>query len=419
MNTVVVCGISHKTSLIEERERISFGNTSISGALSALMMKPAVRECVIVSTCNRVEIYAACKNSKDCFGDISEFLCEINEQVQSDFIEKKFYFFEGIEAISHLHRVAAGMDSMVVGELQIVGQMKRAYEDALQNRTAGPTLNKLFQSAFATMKKIKNEAGEYYHTVSVSSVAVQLSKRGAGKIRIAGKNRRKASKLACSVGGETLSLAEIKLWMRKTDIVISATGSSDYILKREDLLDAMKLRKNKPISLIDIAFPRDIDPKAGNIEGVFLYDMDDLQNIIEKNRDSSEKILYEAEKIIRDAGGKFISWQKGLKAFPVIVELRRKTEEIVNRETVRAITKIESLERDGGCGKEERNRILKSLTHSIMAKFLHGPVTKLKREAAKSPEQSSYVDIARDLFELSGEISADSAHDENKNRKQG
>ncbi len=448
METVVVCGISHKTSPIEERERVSFGNMTAGEVLRALIVKRAVNECVMVSTCNRIEIYAACKNSEECFGGISEFLCELNEQVQRDFIRNKFYFFEGVEAIRHLHRVAAGMDSMVVGEPQILGQLKRAYETALQNRTAGITLNKLFQSAFSTTKKIKNKTGGCSHTVSVSSVAaqlarnifgdiekcsvmvvgtgeaseeaaIQLAKRGAGKIRIAGKNRKKASQLAFSVGGETLTLEEIGLWMRKTDIVISATGSPDYILKREDLLDAMKLRKNEPISLIDIAFPRDIDPKVGDIEGVFLYDMDDLQNIVEKNRVSLRKSLYEAENIIREDSERFVFWQKGLKAFPLIVELRKKTGEIVNEETLKAIAKIDALEKQGNCDKEERDRVLKSLTRSIMGKFLHSPVTKLKGEAAQSPEQSSYVDVVRELFELSGENSTEISRNENKNRKQG
>ncbi|WP_462137796.1 glutamyl-tRNA reductase [Candidatus Mycalebacterium sp.] len=447
MSTVVVCGISHKTSPIEERERISFaGETPLSAPLLSLASKPAINECVIVSTCNRVEIYAVCESNNRCFDEISEFLCEFNDAIHSDFIEKKFYFHEGVDAVCHLHKVAAGMDSMVVGEPQILGQLKRSYETALENHTVGTVLNKLFQSSFATTKKIKNETGVGSHMVSVSSVAaklarnifgeiekcsvmivgtgeaaqdaaVQLAKRGAGQIRIAARNSVEAAKLASSLGAETLALGEIGLWLRKTDIVISATGSSGYILKHEDLSDTMKLRKNKPISLIDIAFPRDIDPKVRDIEGVFLYDMDDLRNIVDNNLDSLRKSLDRAEEMIKDAGEKFVFWHKGLKAFPLIVELKRKTEESAREEVLKTIAKIDSIEKSG-LGKEERDKAIEHLAHTLTGKFLHAPVTKLKQDAANAPNQISYVEIVRSLFELS-ETSVEPSKDENQNRKQG
>ncbi len=448
MDTIVVFGISHKTSPIEERERVSFGSTSlkVEQSLNLLVLKPSINECVIVSTCNRVEIYAACGDCERGLDEISDFLCELNERVRSDFLEKNFYFLEGIDAIRHLHRVAAGMDSMVIGEPQILGQLKRAYETAHKAGTAGLKLNKLFQSAFFTVKKIKNQTGVGSHMVSVSSVAVklarnifgeiekcsvmvvgtgeaaaeaatQLVKRGVMEMRIAGRNIQEATKLASSLGGTTLSLGEINKWMRKTDIVISATSSSDYILKTEDITDIMKLRKNEPISLIDIAFPRDIDPKIKDIEGVFLYDMDDLQNIVDKNLDSLRKSLDEAEEMIKIAADKFVLWQKGLKAFPLIVEFRKQTEEMVKEETLKAISKINSLEKTGDCDKKKRDEILWSLVRRIKEKFLHKPVTKLKKEASNSREPGVYVEMARNLFELSGEDSEYSYENENWKQK--
>ncbi len=180
---VVVFGISHKTSPIEERERISFGGESKTAeALRALALKPSLSECVILSTCNRVEIYAVCQNGEQCFDDISSFLREFNGQIGRDFIEEKFYFLEGFDAICHIYGVAAGMDSMVIGEPQILGQLKRAYETALEARTVGTALNKLFQNAFSTIKRIKNETGIGSHTVSVSSVAVNLARNIFGEI---------------------------------------------------------------------------------------------------------------------------------------------------------------------------------------------------------------------------------------------
>ncbi len=442
MNKIVVFGISHRTSPIEERERISFGNEIEGRVFDALLSKSSISECVIVSTCNRVEIYATCDDSAKCFDEISSFLREFNGQVGADFIEKKFYFLEGEKAIRHLYRVAAGMDSMVVGEPQILGQLRRAYEAACKNRSVGTTLNKLFQSAFSAIKKIKNETGVGLHMVSVSSVAVklvrnifgdiekcpvivvgtgeaaaeaatQLAKRGAGNIRIAGRNEREAAKLASSLGGSAMGLGEVSSRLKKTDIIISATGSSNYILKREDVRDAMKLRKNKPISLIDIAFPRDIDPGVRDIEGIFLYDMDDLQNIIDRNLDGLRASLDEAEEIIKIRCEQFLLWQKGLKAFPVIVELRKQIEEMVGEELRKTIAKIDLLERNGVYDKAKRDEALRSLSHRIMEKFLHKPVTKLKREAASSSsERDIYVDMVRNLFEL------DPLENENKNREQ-
>lgn len=447
MENVVVCGINHKTSPIEERERFSFSEGAGTGdALRALVSAPSMSECVIVSTCNRVEIYAACEDGDRCFDTISGFLCDMDGRAGNEFIEKKFYFLEGADAVSHLYRVAAGLDSMVVGEPQILGQLKRSYETALENGAAGPVLNKLFQSAFSSTKKIKNETGFGSHTVSVSSVAVklaknifgdiekcrvmvvgtgeaaaeaatELAKRGAGEIRIAGRDKKEAAKLASSVGGKTIGIGEIGLWMRQTDIVITATGSANYILKTGDLSDAMKLRKNRPVSLIDIAFPRDVDPKARNIEGVFLYDMDDLQNIVDKNLDSLRKSVDMAEEMIRALSERFISWRDGLKAFPLIVELRKKTGRAAEEEIIKAISRMDALEKTGDLGKEERDGIVRSLADRLAGKFLHTPVTKLKREAALSPEAKLYADTVKKLFDL--HETAGSSENEDKDRKQG
>ncbi len=247
-----------------------------------------------------------------------------------------------------------------------------------------------------------------------------MPKRGAGEIRIAGRNEKETAKLASSLGGSTVRIGETGLWLRKTDIVISATGSSNYILKPSDVRDAVKLRKNKPISLIDIAFPRDIDPKVREIENVFLYDMDDLQNIVDRNLDKLRKSLDEAKEIIKVRAEQFVRWQDGLKAFSAIVELRKQTEEMVGEEILKTIAKLDSLDRTGGCGKSERDEALWSLSRRITGKFLHKPVTGLKREAANSPlERGAYVEAVRNIFELSGESREESPEDENQNRKQG
>ena len=381
--TVVVCGMSHKTSPIEERERVSVsGEGGAREALRALVSSESVDECVIVSTCNRVEIYAACANSAECFDTISEFLCGARGGAGGD----KLYFLEGAAAARHLYRVSAGLDSMVVGEPQILGQVRRAYETARAAGATGAALNKLFQSAFSSVKKIKNETGIGSHAASVSSVAIklarnifgdiascsvmvvgtgeaaadaaaQLAKRGAGEIRIAARDLKEGAKLAAIVGAKPISMAEIVLWIRKTDIVISATGSSNYILKTEDIEDAMKLRNNKPISLIDIAFPRDIDPSVRGIGGVFLYDMDDLQNFIEKDRDTLRRNLDRAEEMAKNESRKFTSWRGGLKAFPLIVELRKKAGAVAREETVKTLSKLNSLEQKGGT-KEQRERLI-------------------------------------------------------------
>ena len=438
--TVIVCGMSHKTSPVEERERVSVGGEKATReALGALLSRESVGECVIVSTCNRVEVYAACVNGAECFDAISEFLCGARGAGGED----RLYFLEGAEAARHLFRVSAGLDSMVVGEPQILGQLRRAYETARAEGATGAALNTLFQSAFSSAKKIKNETGIGSHAASVSSVAIklarnifgdisscsvmvvgtgeaaadaaaQLAKRGAGEIRIAARDPKEGAKLAAIVGGKPVSMAEIGLWIRKTDIVISATGSSNYILKTEDLEDAMKLRKNKPVSLIDIAVPRDIDPAVRGIGGVFLYDMDDLQNFVEKNRDTLRRNLGRAEEMAKNESLKFTSRRGGLKAFPLIVELRKKARAVVREETVKTLSKLDSLEQRGG-EKERRERLIWQLSETLMEKFLHAPMTKLKMETANSEDKNAYAETVKTLFDLSGELSAD----EDKDRKQG
>lgn len=446
MGKIVVCGTSHQKSPIEDLERVSSGGFRAEKTLGALASKPSVSECVTVSTCNRVEIYAVCKNSEQCFEEISEFLCEHNAQIRQNFIREKFYFLEEIEAVRHLYRVAAGMDSMVRGEPQILGQLKRAYEAAIEARTVGTVLNKLFQSSFSTVKKIKNETGVGSHTDSVSSVAVKLArnifgdigecsvmiagtgeaaseaagemaKRGVKKITIAGGSSKRYTKLACSLGAKAAGIGEIGLHLIKTDITISAARSSNYILKPDDVRYAMKMRKNEPLCLIDIALPRNIDPKVRDIEGVFLYDMDDLKNIVDKNRAGLRKSFDEAEKIIKARSRKFALWKEGLKAFPVIVELKKQMGEMAKEETLKALAKLESLEKRGECDKAKRDEILRSLSRRITGKFLHNPLAALKREAANSSaDRSGYVDTVRSLFRLSGEDPEQSTGNENQNR---
>ena len=435
MDTVVVCGMSHKTSPVEERERLSIGGKE---ALSALTAIPSVSECVIVSTCNRVEIYAAGENGARCLDDLCEFVHGASG------ISDGLYFFEGTDAARHLYRVSAGLDSMVVGEAQILGQIRRAYETALEAEATGPMLNKLFQKAFVATKKIKKETGIGSHTASVSSVAIklarnifgdiancsvmvvgtgeaaseaatQLARRGVRDIRIAARNMKEAANLAAEIGGRSIGIAEIGLWIRKTDMVISATGSSNYILKFEDMADAMKLRKNEPISVIDIAVPRDIEPTVRNIEGVFLYDMDDLMNFVEKDRDILRRNLKKAEDMARDESEKFFAWREGVKAFPLIVELKRRAESVAREEALKTVSKLNSLGDDDT--KENREKLILQLADTLTGKFLHEPVTKLKRETAASPGTSEYAETVRALFGLP-EDSGSSA-DEDKDRKQG
>lgn len=417
---IVLVGISHKTAPVEIREQISFSKSEIEKALDGLADLVSVLECVIVSTCNRVEIYAVTDDPERCSNDIRQFIYGFHN-ITSDFPESKFYVLSNSSAVKHLYRVAASVDSMVIGEPQILGQVKESYKTAFAAGTTGIILNRLLQSSFFAAKRIRSETQIGSHAVSVSYLTVELAKRifedlsarsvmlvgtgemgelsarhllnsGVKKLLISSRNFNNAYDLSQKLNGEPIKLEEIYYRLKDVDIVITATGSADFIFKEEHIHQALKLRKNEPMFLIDIAVPRDIDPRVEDISGAYLYDVDDLQNVMEKNLDSRMEHAKDAEKIVNRVEQSFSRWLGSLKVLPTIIELKNHFKNIERNELDKALRKLETV-------NERERKIIENLATGIVDKIMHHPVTNLKRETSTSLG-ALYTDAVKELFGL-------------------
>jgi glutamyl-tRNA reductase len=325
---IVVIGLSHHTSPVTVRERFAFADTTIPGALQTLKERGIVDEAVIVSTCNRVELYAATSQSPDeALAGIRKFLVE-HHAYEGEMNGEMFAFAEP-RSVEHLFRVACGLDSMVLGETEILGQIKKAYELALQHKHTGGRLNKTFQNAFNVAKKIRTETNIQRGSVSVGSVAVELAEkifndlsertvmvigagdtsektarsllsRGAKSIIVANRSFDKAEALAAELGGRAVNFDTWLNEFERVDIVISSTSAPHYVLDRTKLAPLMKLRKNRPLLLVDIAVPRDIDPEVNLLNQVYLFNIDDLQQIANDYMQQRREEIAKCESIIQE-----------------------------------------------------------------------------------------------------------------------
>ena len=423
MMQIVIVGISYKTAPVELREQFAFSQSSLETALPILHSNENIEECAILSTCNRVEIYAVSDNVEKSVVQIKEFLSEFHSISQDRFSECLF-IFTGQMAVRHLFKVASSIDSMVIGEPQILGQMKQAYRIAKNKKTVGLILNRLFNTAFFIAKKVRTETNIGTQAVSISYAAVELAKRifddlskrtimlvgtgemgeltakhlikaGITELIIASRNFGNAEALAQKLNGNPVSMDEIYYFLKNVDIVISATGASEYLINTHHVRDALKLRKNEPIFLIDIAVPRDIDPRVEEIENIYLYDIDDLKGVVDENIHSRKENAQLAVGIVAHGERNFIRWLDSLKAIPTIVLLKKRFEDIKELEIQKAINKFENLS-----AKDER--VLNSLVSGIIGKILYHPLTNLKKETSSSLG-ALYMESIRRIFELDNE----------------
>ncbi len=424
---LVAIGLNHKTAPIEIREKLAFSDAEIEKALWQAQGLPSLNENMILSTCNRVEIYAASRMTENAVFELKDFLSKYHGLSLKEF-ENSLYCFVGEEAVRHIFRVASSLDSMVVGEPQILGQIKSAYEIATQAKTSGLILHKLLHRAFFVAKRVRNETRIGNSAVSVSFVAVELAKKifgaleekvvlliGAGemselaarhlvsggvkKVLVANRTYERAVTLAEEFKGEPIPFDEMAQGLRKADIVISATGSPQYLIRHDPVAKVMKDRKQKPIFFIDIADPRDIEPKVGDIENVYLYNIDDLQHVANENIQGREKEAQNAEAIVREEVAKFVHWYRSLDITPTIVALRKKFDEIRKKELQKTLSLHPNL-------SEKERKSLEALTSAIINKILHEPLTLLKR----NPENGSselYLDTLQTLFGLSEKLPED------------
>jgi glutamyl-tRNA reductase len=416
---IIVIGTNHKLASVCFREHISFSPDSLPRALNELIKREGVHEAIILSTCNRIEIYAITDESKENIP--LDFLATYHG-VDSRLLSERAYCFEGLEAIKHLFLVTSSLDSMVVGETQISGQVKNAFEAALKADSSGEVLNKLFAKAASVQKRIRTETTIGEGTVSVSYAAVQLAKRvlgpiedkkvlivgagemaelavqnivarGASEVMVLNRTRERAVDLAKRFHGIPMGLEEKLHALSEADIVISSTGASNYVIKRNELNDLVKKRHNRPLLLIDIAVPRDIEPDVNCLENVCLFNIDDLQEVVKDNLMKRKGEAEKAERIIAEEVGKCHSWLQALQVNPTIKLLREKADKIRTAELYRFLKKHKNL-------SEDQKSAVDHLTKALVNKLLQQPTLTLKESVRKREDVHQYTDKLCELFAL-------------------
>jgi glutamyl-tRNA reductase len=417
---LVLVGVNHKMTPVEIRERLAFSRGELEASLERLVSHPEVIENIILSTCNRVEIYARVRDTSKGVALLKDFICDYHNIPAGD-LDNYFYSFQGEQAVEHLFRVSSSLDSMVLGEAQILGQVKEAYSTARSLRSTGMVLNQLFEKAFNVAKKVREETGIAERGVSISSAAVELARKifedlenrsvmlvGTGEMaELAAKNLisygvktvyvcsrtyERAETLAKTLNGCALDFDMFKEEMHKADIVITSTASPKFIIKKDMVEHAIHQRKNKPIFFIDIAVPRDIEPEVNDLENVYLYDIDDLQSVVSANVKEREKEAETAMELIQKEVTKFNNWVVSLDAVPTIVEIRNRAESIRKNELEKALSKMEPL-------SDQDKNTLNLMTQSVINKIFHKPTINLKKQT-QSQEGHVYLKAIRHLFHL-------------------
>lgn len=429
MKTLTI-GVSHRTAPVELRERLAFSEKETPEALARIIALEHVREAALVSTCNRVEIYAASDRPDEAAARIKEFLAD-RRPVSYEEIENHAYEYIGEDAVKHLYRVCAGLDSMVLGEPQILGQMKDSYRVAAHANSTGVILNKMFHKAFQAAKRIRTETRVGNYAVSVAGTAVELAAKifgelsecsallvgagnmgeltaqhlvgaGVSEILITNRTYETAERLAGKFGGSPVRFDELDCTLPRADIIIATTGAPRPVISYRMVHDALKARKHKPVFLIDIAVPRDVEPKVNRLEGAYLYDIDDLRDITEVHRRKREQEAAMAEVIVAEEVAKFRAWQATLDVVPTVICLRSRFEEVARHEVQKALDSVPE------AGEKERSAI-ELLGHNIVQKLLHEPTTMLKRCAENG--YSEMAEACRSLFNLSAEAPEEQEED--------
>ena len=422
MNIITV-GLSHKTAPVEIREKLSFPSQTIGEPLNRLCTSYGINEGVIISTCNRVEVFAVTKDIEKGLWQVKKFLSDYHN-IPLEELDGHLYTYTAEDAVKHLFRVCAGLDSMVIGEPQILGQAKDAYGYALQHKTAGVIMNKLFHKAFSVAKRIRTETKIGSSAVSISYAAVELAKKifgtlqgrsvmliGAGEmaelaaryllsngvqeILIANRTYEKAIEVAKSFNGTPIMFREFTHYLKKVDIIVTSTAAPRFIIHPEQIEEVIKERKNRPMFFIDISVPRNVDPLINNIDNIYLYNVDDLQGVVEANLKERAKEAKEAEAIIHEELGNFHRWVKSLDVVPTIVALKKKLEETRKSELEKGLSSLNGLQ-------EKDIQVIDAMTKAIVNKIVHDPVTHLKKEANKV-EGDFYIEATRRLFDLDKE----------------
>ncbi len=418
---IVLFGVNHKTAPVEVRERLALTEKECPVRLIFDSL-PSCQEVVFLSTCNRVEIIAASSHPEKALQEIKAF-CTDQSHLDPVSLSKCSYDHVGQSAIRHVFRVASSLDSMVVGEPQILGQLKDAYRMALKEGCSGQLLNKLMHKAFSVAKRIRTETRIASQAVSISYAAVALAKKifgdlsgkkamliGAGEMAelaaqhlktngieelvVANRTLERAVELAKALDGKAISLQELDDALIETDIVISSTGAPGVIIKKEQVKRIMRPRRHRLLFFIDIAVPRDIDPGVNDIDNVYLFDIDELKEVVEENKAERQKEAVKAERIIEAEVIKFQSWLRSLDVVPIIKGLQEKAELLRQRELARTLKNLKHL-------SEKDIKAIEKLTQSLVNKLLHDPIMFLKKGSEMDDTEQVLSMISR-IFSLNG-----------------
>jgi len=416
---LMIIGVNHKVAPVEVREKLAHTGETENPVL-AVSRIPGCLESCFLGTCNRVEVICAADSPREIAKDVRKVLFG-RSNLSDQEAERYSYTHIGRDAVLHLFRVAASLDSMIVGEPQILGQLKNAYRDAVELKALGLILNKFINKSFSVAKRVRTETNIGGSAVSISYAAVQLAKKifgslegkkvmlvGAGEMAelaaehliaqgidevvVANRTLSRAVDLAKRFRGTAVSLEELVPQLETIDILISSTGATGLILRRGDVKPVMRQRMNSPLFLIDIAVPRDLDPELNDLDNVYLYDIDNLKDVVEVNKSERRKEADKAERIVREEAIKFEQWLEGMAVTPTIVELRQKMDAVKEAELAKTLSHLKGL-------SPKQMKSIQTLAASLTNKFLHNPIVYLK--ATSDPEeQRRRLDALREMFGL-------------------
>lgn len=416
--TLLALGINHKTAPVALRERVSFTPDTLDQALSSLLSQPMVQSGVVLSTCNRTELYLSVEQQADLQEKLVRWLCDYHQLREED-VRKSLYWHQDNAAVSHLMRVASGLDSLVLGEPQILGQVKKAFADSQRGQALSSELERMFQKTFSVAKRVRTETEIGASAVSVAFAACSLARQifeslstvnvllvGAGetielvarhlrehhvqKLMIANRTRERAQLLADEVGAEVIGLADIDSRLADADIIISSTASPLPIIGKGMVERALKARRNQPMLLVDIAVPRDVEPEVGKLANAYLYSVDDLQAIIEQNMAQRKAAAVQAESIVVQESGEFMAWLRAQSAVDTIREYRSQADDVRLELQERALAAL----RQGA----DAEKVLQELAHKLTNRLIHAP-TKSIQQAARDGD-SERLQILRDSLGL-------------------
>ncbi len=421
MSQIALLGMNHKTAPVEVRERLAMVCRCDPHPLNSVPLLKNVNELFLLSTCNRVELLFTSRRRQEAVEEVKTLLMKHLGESSSHCLDSYCYIYERNDAVRHLFRVASSLDSMVVGEPQILGQIKTAYREATEYRTVGVILNRLLHKAFSVAKRVRSETLIGSHAVSISYAAVELARKifgelgdkrvllvGAGEMAelaaehflaqgvrqmaVANRTLERAIELAARFRADTIPFSHIHDHLKTFDIVLTSTGSQEPILKYKEVRSRMRERRNRPLFFIDIAVPRDVEPRVNEIDNVYLYDIDDLQGVVDLNREERNKEAVRAEHIIDEETLKFDMWMSTLDAVPTIVALREKAETIRQNELHKTLSHLPHL-------SERDRQAIEVMTECIVKKLLHDPILFLKKGAERDTREL-YSAYAQQLFNI-------------------